>query len=61
MDLLDRIVLSNFTHEGVSGANGLSIYSPSTHEESIDASYREANWSKETAWDDMLLTVFSIE
>ena len=58
IDVLDRIVLSNYTHDDLSGANGLSIYSPSIYLADIDTSYLNATWSEETKWDDMLLAVF---
>ena len=61
IDVLDRVVLSNYTHDDLSGANGLSIYSPSVYIESVDTSYVNANWSQETKWDDMLLSVFGQE
>ena len=58
MDVLDQVVLSNYTHDDLSGANGLSIYAPSIYVENIDSDYQNATWSQETKWDDMLLHVF---
>ena len=56
--VLDSVVTSNYTHDDISGANGLSIYTPPLHVEGLDYRYLQASWSDQTLWDDMLRRIF---
>ena len=60
-DLLDSVITSNYINpEQIEGAYGLSIYSPRRNTWGVDAlpQYREASWSAESRWDDLLNVLY---
>ena len=56
--VLDAAIVSNYTHEDLSHATGLSIYAPPADDWGLEPKYFEGAWSEDTLWDDMLKKIF---
>lgn len=59
LELLNSVIVSNYASDFISGANGLSIYSPTEDSWGFEQSYLSASWADETLWDDMLKVIFN--
>ena len=56
--VLDEAIVSNYTHEDLSHASGLSIYAPPADDWGLEPQYFDGSWSEDTLWDDMLQKIF---